>query len=159
VVAVAHRRGPQRRRVGAGARLGQAVAGDLLHADQIGHEPGAQSVRSEPVDHPGRHIVDRDEGRRRHVAARQLLEDHGRLDPAQGHAAVLLSGIDAAEAHLGRLFHHIDGEMLLLVPAGGVGRQLGVGEGARRVLNGALVVGKGEVHILSLPAPPRHPRA
>ena len=68
------------------------------------------------------------------------------LDAAQGHAAVLLSGIDAAEAHFGRLLHHIDGEMLVLVPAGRMRRQLGLGEGTGRVLNGALIVGEGEVH-------------
>ena len=38
--------------------------------------------------------------------------------------------------------------MLVLVPAGRVGRQFGLGEGAGRVLDGALIVGKGEVQIL-----------
>ncbi|MNN76051.1 hypothetical protein D3C81_1923990 [compost metagenome] len=95
--------------------------------------------------------MDRDKGRRRHVPARQLFKDHRGLDAAQGHAAVLLAGIDAAEAHLGRRLHHIDREMLVLVPLGRVRRQLGVGEGPRRVLNGALVVVEGEVHDLILP--------
>ncbi|MNE14333.1 hypothetical protein D3C80_1072090 [compost metagenome] len=146
VVAVAHRRRPQRRRVRTRARLGQAVAGDLLHPDQRRHETRPQLVRAEAVDHPRRHVVDRDEGRRRHVAARQLLEDQRRLDPAQAHAAVFLARIDAGEAHLGGGLQHIDREMLVLVPAGRVRRQFGLGEGAGGVLNGALVVGEGEVH-------------
>ena len=60
---------------------------------------------------------------------------------------MLLSRIDAAEAHLGRLFHHLDGEMLILVPAGRMGRQFGVGKGAGGVLNGALIVVESKIHV------------
>ena len=97
------RRGAQGRRVGARARLGQAVAGDQLHRAQVGQIARAQRLVAEAVDHPRRHVVDRDEGRGRDAAGGQLLEDERRIEPAQADAAVLLADIDAGEAQLGRL--------------------------------------------------------
>ncbi len=48
--------------------------------------------------------------------------------------------------HLGRVAHHVDGEMLCLVPLGRMRGQFRVRELPRRVLDGALVVVEGEVH-------------
>jgi hypothetical protein len=90
--------------------------------------------------------VDRDEGGRGDVAARQFLKDQRRLDPTQRHSAVLFGRVDAAEAHLGRQTHDIDREMFGLVPFGTVRGQFGLGELPGRVLDGALVVVEGEVH-------------
>ena len=45
------------------------------------------AVAAERVDHPGRHVVDRDVGRGRGAALRQLLEDDGGVEPRQRRAA------------------------------------------------------------------------
>ncbi len=45
VVAVAHGAGGERRRVRAAARLGQAIAGEMLHAHQLGQKPRALLAR------------------------------------------------------------------------------------------------------------------
>ena len=55
---------------------------------------------------------------------RQRLEDQRRVEPRQPRAADVLPDIDAAEAEAGRLAQHVDREMLLLVPAHGMRREL-----------------------------------
>src|SRR3546814_16028190 len=43
-------------------RLGQAIACDLFHAHEVGQEARLDLGAAKAVDHPRRHIVDRDIG-------------------------------------------------------------------------------------------------
>jgi hypothetical protein len=90
--------------------------------------------------------VDRDEGRSGDIAVAELLEDDRGVQPAKRRAADVLLDVEAAEAELRALTHHVDREVALGVPAGRVRGELGGGEGARCVLDGALVFGEVEIH-------------
>ena len=72
----------QRCRIGAGARLGEAVAREMLHRAELGQEAPALLVVAEAVDHPGGHVVDRDVGRRAGAGRGQLLHDQRRVEAA-----------------------------------------------------------------------------
>ena len=76
----------------------------------------------------------------------QRLEHDGRVQPGEGRSPHVLLHVQPREAELGRLLDHVDGEVLLLVPPRGVGRELGRREGARGVLDGGLVFVEGELH-------------
>ena len=80
-------------------------------------------VRAEAVDHPGRHVVDRDVGRDRRAAHGERLEDQRRVEPRQPRAADILADVDAAHAERRRLAHLRDREVLLLVPLDRVRRE------------------------------------
>ena len=110
VVAVAHRAGLQARRIRAGIRLGQAVAREMLHGAELRQEAPALRVAAVAVDHPGRHVVDRDIGGGRDAALRQLLEDDRRVEPRERRAADILLHVDAAEAERRRLAQRVDRE-------------------------------------------------
>ena len=56
------------------------------------------SAGAERVDHPGDHVVDREIGRGRGAAGRQLLEDDRRIEAGQPGPAVRLADIDAGKA-------------------------------------------------------------
>ena len=103
MVAVAPRARRQARGIRAGARLGQAVAGEMLHGAELGQKFLARCVAAEGVDHPGRHVVDRDIGGGRGAALRQLLEDERGVEPRQRRAADVVLDVDAAEAERRRL--------------------------------------------------------
>ncbi len=75
MVAIAHRAGPQRRGVRSRARLGQAIARQQFHGAELRQPLLAVCLIAEGIDHPRRHIVDRDEGRHRRAPLRQRLED------------------------------------------------------------------------------------
>ena len=137
-------RGSKRRRVRAGARLGQAVARQMLHRAQLRQPAPALRVGAEAVDHPRGHVVDGDVGRNRGAACRQRLEDQRRVEPRQPRAAHIFSDIDAAHAERRRLAHHLDGEVLSLVPCYGVRRELLRRELARHVADGEVIIGEGE---------------
>ena len=62
-----------------------------------------------------------------------------RVQPAERRAADVLLHIEPGEPQLGGLLQHVDREVPLRVPARGVRRQLGGGEGAGRVLDRPLV--------------------
>jgi hypothetical protein len=99
-------------RVGARARLGQAIAGDQLHGRQARQVALAQVVGAEPVDHPRGHVVDGQIGRRRHVAvakASKMIEASRRDRPA---AADVFLHIDAGETQARRLAQHVDRKVL-----------------------------------------------
>ena len=49
----------------------------------LGRKRARCGLVAEAVDHPRRHVVDREEGRGRDVAARQRLEDDRRVEPAE----------------------------------------------------------------------------
>ena len=117
VIAVAHRAGAQRRGVRSGAGFGQAIAREQFHGAELRQPLLALGVVAVSVDHPGRHVVDRDERRHGRAALRQRLEDQRCVEPRQGRAADVVADIDAANAERRGLAHHLDREMLLLVPA------------------------------------------
>ena len=146
-VALAPSTGAQRGGVRTGARLGQAIGGDEIHAGKFGQIAPAQLVRAEPVDHPAGHVVNGEKRRRRNVAAGKGLEDDRGVESRKARTADIFADIDPGEAQRGRGAQRFDREVLLLVPAGGVRRQLGFGEGAGRVLDRPLVLGEGEIHL------------
>ena len=145
MVAVQHRLGLERRRVGARRRLGQAIAADPLHRDHRRQILLLHLGRAEAVDHPARHVVDRDEGAGRGAAVGHRLHDQRRFEPAEADAAALLGDVDRAEAELGRLADRVAREDVLLVPLGGVRRDRVGGELARHLLDLELVVGEVEL--------------
>ena len=106
-----------------------------------------QSFRSEAVDHPRCHIVDRDERRRGHVAIGQRLEYHRGVEPGQRRAADIFLYVDAAKTQRRRLSHYLDGEVFFLVPARGMRRKFRGREGLGHVADRALVFGRIEVHL------------
>ena len=59
----------------------------MLHGAELRQEALALRLAAERVDHPGRHVVDRDVGGGRGAALRQLLEDDGGVEPRQRGAA------------------------------------------------------------------------
>ena len=147
-VAVAAR---ARRKVGgvrAGVRLGQAVAGEMLHAAELGQEFLALGLAAEGVDHPGRHVVDRDVSGGRGAALRQLLENQRGIEPGQRRAADVLLDGDAAEAERGRLAQGLHGEGFVFVPVARVRSHLLAREGPRGRLEGPLLGGEREIHDL-----------
>src|SRR5437899_3046381 len=81
------RAGRERGGIRAAARLGQAVAGEMLHAHQLGQEACALRIIAETVDHPRRHVVDREVGGGRDAGGSQLLKDDRRVEPRQAATA------------------------------------------------------------------------
>ena len=128
IVAVAPRARRQRRRVRAAARLGQAIAGEMLHRHQLGQEPRALLGIAKAVDHPRRHVVDRQIGGGRGAGRRQLLEDQRRVEPGEAAAAELVLDVDAGKAERRRRAQRRDRKLLALVPARRVRQPLGAGE-------------------------------
>ena len=142
----AARRASKVRGVGAGAGLGQAVAGEMLHRAEPGQEAPALLVVAEAVDHPGGHVVDRDVGRGARQAAASSSMISAASSRAEPAAADVVAHIDAAEAQRGRLAQHLLGKDLLDVPARGLGQHAVGRELSRRVAEGLLVFGEGEIH-------------
>ncbi len=153
MLAVAHRARLQAGGVRAGIRLGQAIAAEPRHAAEVRQKALAQLSRAECIDHPCHHVVDGDVGRGRRAALRQLLEDQNRIEPRERRAAVVGAHIDAAEAERSRRAQRIRGEDLFLVPLAGKRHHLVAREGARRVLDGALLFAEVEVHAMALQRP------
>jgi len=85
--------------------------------------------------------VDGDIRRRRGAACRERFKDQRRIEAAEAGAAHILARVNAGKTELCRLFDNVDGEMLLLVPLGGMRRQFIGGETLRHFLNGVLFVG------------------
>ena len=110
----------QRRRIRACARLGEAIAREMLHGAEPGQEPPALIVVAESVDHPGGHVVDRDVGRRAGTRRRQLFHDQSRIEPAEAAAADVVAHVDAAEAECRRFAQHLLRKDFLGVPARGL---------------------------------------
>ena len=158
MVAVQHRLGLERGGVRARGRLGQAIAADPLHRDHRREIFMLELVGAEAVDHPGGHVVDRDEGAGRRAAVGHRFHDQRRLEPAEADAAAFLRDVDGAEAQLGGLADGVAGEDVLLVPLGGKRRDRVGGELGRHFLDLELVVGEVELRHrgrpLALPWPP-----
>ena len=146
MIALAHRLGLERRGVRAGIRFGQAIAREMLHGAELRQKFLPLLVAAEGVDHPGRHVVDRDISRGRGAALRQFLEDDGGVEPRQAAAADVVLHIDAAETQrrgLAQLGHR---ERRILVPIARIRHHGLAGELPRGGLEGALVFGKLEIH-------------
>ena len=119
----------------------------MLHRAEPGQEAPALLVVAEAVDHPGGHVVDRDVGRRAGAGRRQLLHDQGRIEAARARCRrrrpahrCRRSPAPPPRAALasGKIFsasqRAASGSMR-------VGREL-----PRRVAEGLLVLGEGEIH-------------
>ncbi len=63
-----------------------------------------------------------------------------------GRTADVVLDVDAADAEAGRLAHHVNREMLFLVPAERMRRDLLRGEFARHVANRHLILVESELH-------------
>ena len=148
MLAVAPRTSREGRGIGAGARLGQAVAREMLHAAKLGQKFLAHRVAAEAVDHPGRHVVDRDIGGGRGAALRQFLENECGVEPGQRRAADVFLDGDAAEAERRRLAQRLDRENLTFVPVARMRHHLLARELPRGRLEGALFFGEGEIHFI-----------
>ena len=145
VATVAHRPGFQRRGVRAGAWLGQAIAGQPFHRRQLRQETLALLLRSEAVDHRGRHVVDRDEGGKGRAGARQCLEHQNGVEASERGTADVVANIDAAETEWSGLADHVGRKPPLAVPVERVGRDAFGGECFGHGLDGALVLGQFEL--------------
>ena len=88
----------QRRGVGAGAGLGQAVTRDQIHAGEARQIAGFELRRSEPVDDPGDHVVDGEERRHGRATGRQRLEDQRRVEAGHAAAAMLVAHVNRRHA-------------------------------------------------------------
>ena len=88
----------QRRGVGAGAGLGQAVTRDQIHAGEARQIAAFELRRAEPVDDPGDHVVDGEERRHGRATGRQRLEDQRRVEAGHAAAAMLLAHVNRRHA-------------------------------------------------------------
>ena len=106
----------------------------------------AHGVRAPGAQHPGRHVVDGDEGGRRWVVCRHFLEHQRGVEARQGETTNRFGRVQAAETQLAGFGDGGFGEDGLRVPLGGVGREFGHREIARRLRKGALVFVEFKVH-------------
>ena len=102
------------------------------------------SFGPERVDHPGAHVVDRDESGDRRAARRKRLEDQRGVEARKGGAADVLAHIDRRHAERCGFPDHVDGKMLLLVPFERVRRKPIAREGLRHFADRDLILAKGE---------------
>ena len=113
---------------------------------QAGKETLALLIRPERVDHPRRHVVDRDEGGGRSAALGQFLEDHRGVGARQRRPADIVAHIDAAEPQFGRLAQRIHREMAVGIPFPGKGLHVLGGKLRGDRLKGPLILAEFEVH-------------
>ena len=118
----------------------------MLHRHQPRQKAGALRLVAKAVDHPGRHVVDREIGGGRGASGGQFLEDQRGVEAREAAAAELIPDIDAGKAERRRLAQSLDRKFLPCVPARRVWQPFVDRELARGFLEGALLVGKGEVH-------------
>src|SRR6516164_6151301 len=90
IITITNRPGGERRGVRAAARLRQAIAREMRHRHQLRQKPRALLARAEAVDHPRRHVVDREISGGRDAGGGKLLEDERGVEPAEAAAAELL---------------------------------------------------------------------
>ncbi len=132
--------------VGARAGFGEAVGADGLHGQEAGQVAGAQRFGTVARDHPGAHVVDRQEARDRRAGFRQRLEDQNGVEAGEAGAALGLGHIHRGEAEGGGVAQHVAGHRARILPGGGMGRDALGAEAASHVGDGDLVVGEGEIH-------------
>src|SRR5262249_23238829 len=156
-VAVAHGARLQACGVRSRVGLGQAVAREMLHGAEPGQKFLPLRLARKSVDHPRRHVVDRDIGGGRGTALRELLEDERRIEPRQRRAADVVLYIDAAEAERRGRAQRFDRKSRILIPVARMRHHFAACELTRGVLYRALLFGKLKVHTVaySRGVPPR----
>jgi hypothetical protein len=135
----------RRARVGARARLGEAVGAHVLAGDQLAGVVVLEEVVPPFVD--GERAQGDVRGEReagRSADAADLLDREAVGELAAVRAAVLLREGDAGEAEVDDLLPGLGGEAVVLVDLGGDRRDLGAREVAHHRLDHALVVGEVE---------------
>ncbi len=120
MIAIAYRPGLERGCIRPRPRFCQAIAGKMLHGEQLRQIAAALLAIAETVDHPGSHIVNGEIGRGGDATGGQFLENHRRVVTGQTSAAELFLTIDTGKAERCRLTQGIDREDFLLVPLGGI---------------------------------------
>ena len=149
VLAVAPRARAQARRIRARARFGQAVACKMLHGAELRQKFLARLSASESVDHPRRHVVNRNIGSRRRAALRELLEDQRGIKAAERRAADVFFHVDTAEAEGCRLAQRLDRKNLVFIPVARMRHHFVARKLPRGRLKSALFFGEVEVHDLT----------
>ena len=137
--------GAQRGGVGAGAGLGQAVGAVALERDEARQVAGAGGLAAPARDHPGAHVVDRDEGGDGGAGLGQRLEDEDGVEAGEAGAALVLGHVHGGEAEGAGLGEDVARDALGL-PGEGEGRDALAAEAAGHVADRRLLVGEGEVH-------------
>ena len=128
------------------SRFGQAIGGDPFHRAH-GRQPGlALLFGAEGIDHPGTHVVDRNEGGDGGTAIGERLEDQRCVEPAQPRAADILADIDAGHAEFADRADHIFRKVARLVPLDGLRCDVLIGKGAGHVTYGLLFVTQCKIH-------------
>jgi hypothetical protein len=97
------------------------------------------TVAAEAVDHPGRHVVDRDERAGRWAAIGHRLHDQRRLEPSEADPAAFLADIDRGEPEFGRGLDRLAREDMVFIPLRSKGRDPVGGKPPGHLLNGKLV--------------------
>mmetsp|Transcript_5031 Transcript_5031/g.18550 ORF Transcript_5031/g.18550 Transcript_5031/m.18550 type:complete len:563 (+) Transcript_5031:3103-4791(+) len=143
VVAVAHGRRAQAAGLGAHMRLGQAERAEHVAARQGFEEALLLVVVAEGhQDGANRAVVDADHRAGAAVAGGDLFEDDGQGQIVQAGAIPLGGHGHAIAAQGGQALELLGREVVGLVPGGGMGRDLGLHEGADGVLHGEVVFGE-----------------
>ena len=146
VVAVATCAGRQIYRIGPGVGLRQTIACEVLHGAQLWQEFPARLGTTKGIDHPGRHVVDRDIGRGRCATLCQLLKDQCGVETAQCRSAHIFIYVYAAKTERRGLAQGIEREKLVLIPFPRMRHQFIAGKRASGRLESQLFFGEVKVH-------------
>ena len=143
IAPVLDRRGAQGRSVGADMRLGQAERAQHLAARQ-GGEPLLLLRRVAVAHEDGVHraVGHADGGAGAAVTGRDFFQHQRQAEVVQPRAAVFLGHADAVSAQRGQALVDIFGEVVLFVPAGGVGGDFGLHKLAHGIAHHVLVWGQ-----------------
>ena len=146
-IALLHRDRLQAAHVAAGARLGQAVGGDLLPL-RLRHQIALLLVLVAPREQrqavqPGVH---RHDHAQRRVDVLELLARQAEAQVVHARAAVLLRHGDAEQPELGHLREHVPVEAVLAIEVVDVRRDFAGAPLADGLLEQALLVGQFEVN-------------
>src|SRR5690606_42057350 len=98
------------------------------------------------VDHPGGHVVDRDEGRSRGAGLGQLLENDRRIETGEAGAADILADIEPAEAELRGFHENVARKDVLLIPFIRIWSQMLGSETRCDIAEGTLFLTELEIH-------------
>src|SRR5262249_10513047 len=104
------------RRIRAGARLGEAIASEVLHRAQLRQKSVARLSAAERIDHPGTHFVDRNVGSGRRATLRQFFKYQRGIETTEPRPADVLPHVNAAEPERGRLAQALHRKRLVLIP-------------------------------------------
>src|SRR5579883_2442831 len=118
----------------------------MLHARELRQEALTLLAVAEAIDHPRRHVVDRNIGGGRDAAGCELLEDQRGVKPLQPAAADILAHIDAGKAERRRSAQGVDREKTLLIPTCGMRQEFALRKVARHFLDRALLLAQLEIH-------------